>query len=102
MHRLFGLLVFFVTPAFADPDIFVDPPHEALRRGVEMDYDSKLETHGQGWLIIQEACGDNMGCLTWDGPVCKVHVWLELPEDMELLAYRNLVARCAGWTPVGE
>lgn len=99
MKFVLALLLLISTQAIAQPivDIFVDPPLEVRMRAAEMDINSDIMTLHTG--DIQRFCGDNYGCFAYgeDG-VCRVYVWLILPENMKLMAQRNLMARCTGWT----
>lgn len=69
-----------------------------------MDYEGNLVTTIQSETAIREACGDAFGCISWlaDGETCQVRIWTGLPDDLERLAIKNLIARCSGWKPPGE
>lgn len=102
---LAAALALVCVPAAAQPapDIFVPPPDEAFGLGLVLAYDGGVVTVIQGEAAIRQACGINFGCLTFmEDATCQIRVWTGLPDHLERLALRNLIARCAGWVPTGE
>lgn len=99
LRWLIALPLLIIPSKSGAQDIFVVPPVDVRTLAHEMDLDSNIMTLAT--QDIQHFCGDNYGCLAPDrgDELCRVYIWIGLPEFMQKLATKNLMAQCTGWVP---
>lgn len=111
MKRAFNILAVIVTVSFLlailtmcaafDADAqegFPEPPPEALAAGMAMaEAGDVWRLYTSPRAVLRDFCGQRVGCAEVREGYCLLILELDLPELIEALVVRSLLARCGGW-----